>query len=145
MKVQDLIGEVAKRHNVLVDPHDPVFVAVTLNELLLAEHVQKVEEALERAQRVAAHASSRHLDAVRLTAAHLIADSSKQVADQVRMAASSVRGQLQDAVRELLLSAEASAAESARHRRASQWAAAAAIGCVCLVVGMALATWLGRP
>ena len=42
MKVQDLIGEVAKRHNVLVDPSDPVFIAVTLNELLLEEHVAKL-------------------------------------------------------------------------------------------------------
>jgi hypothetical protein len=57
MNVQDLIGEVAKRHNVLVDPQDPVFVAVTLNELLLAEHVQKVQVALDRAEQMTAHAS----------------------------------------------------------------------------------------
>ena len=144
MKVQDLIGEVAKRHNVLVDPQDPVFVAVTLNELLLAEHVQKVEAALERAQQMTAHASSRHMETVRLTAAHLIADSSKHVADQVRMAGTALRGQLQHAARELLVAAEAAAADSARQRRASQWAAAVAIGCACLVIGTAVATWLGR-
>jgi len=145
MNVQDLIGEVAKRHNVLVDPQDPVFVAVTLNELLLAEHVQKVQAALDRAEQVQAHASSRHLETVRLTAAHLIADSSKHVADQVRMAGSAVRGQLQHVARELVLAAEAAADEAARQRRASQWAAAVAIGCACLVIGMAVASWLGRP
>ncbi len=144
MNVQDLIGEVAKRHNVLVDSHDPVFVAVTLNELLLAEHVQKVQAALDRAEQVTAHASSRHLETVRLTAAHLIADSSKHVADQVRAAGSALRTQLQHVTRELALAAEAAAAESERQRRASQWAAAVAIGCACLVTGMALATWLGR-
>jgi hypothetical protein len=144
MNVQDLIGEVAKRHNVLVDPQDPVFVTVTLNELLLAEHVQKVQAALDRAEQVQAHASSRHLETVRLTAAHLIADSSKHFADQVRMAGSAVRGQLQHVARELVLAAEAAAAEAARQRRASQWAAIAAIGSACLVIGMAVATWLGR-
>ena len=144
MNVQDLIGEVAKRHNVLVDPQDPVFVAVTLNELLLAEHVQKVRAALDRAEKVTAHASSRHLETVRLTAAHLIADSSKHLADQVQAAGSALRPQLQHAVRELLEAAEAAADEAARQRRASQWAAAVAIGCACLVIGMALATWLGR-
>src|SRR5512133_810057 len=94
MKVQDLIGEVAKRHNVLVDPQDPVFVAVTLNELLLAEHVQKLHAALERAEKATAAASIRHLETVRWTAASLIADSSNHVADQVRAAGSAVRTQL---------------------------------------------------
>jgi hypothetical protein len=144
MKVQDLIGEVAKRHNVLVDPQDPVFVAVTLNELLLAEHVQKAEAALEHAQQAMAHASSRHMETVRLTAAYLIADSSKHLADQIRGAGSALRTQLQHAVRDLVLAAEAAANEAARQRRAAQWAAAVAIGCASLVVGMAMATWLGR-
>jgi hypothetical protein len=145
MNVQDLIGEVAKRHNVLVDPHDPVFVAVTLNELLLAEHVQKAQAALDRAAQLTAHASSRHLETVRLTAAHLIADSSKHLADQLRGAGSALRVQLQHAVSELVVAAEAAASEAARQRRAAQWAAAIAIGCVCLVVAMAMATWLSRP
>ncbi|HEY6005588.1 MAG TPA: hypothetical protein VIV57_22090 [Anaeromyxobacter sp.] len=145
MNVQDLIGEVAKRHNVLVDPQDPVFIAVTLNELLLAEHVQKVQAALDRAEQVTAHASNRHLETVRWTAATLIADSSKHVADQVRAAGSALRTQLQHAVRELIVAAEAAATEAARQRRASQWAAVAAIGCACLVIGMAVATWFGRP
>jgi hypothetical protein len=144
MNVQDLIGEVAKRHNVLVDPQDPLFVAVTLNELLLAEHAQKVQAALDRAEQVQSHASIRHLETVRLTAAHLIADSSKHVADQMRMAGSVVRGQLQHVARELLVAAEAAAAEASRQRRASQWAAAVAIGCACMVIGMAVASWLGR-
>ncbi len=145
MNVQDLIGEVAKKHNVLVDPNDPVFVAVTLNELLLAEHVQKVQAALDRAERVTAHASSRHLETVRLTATHLIADSSKHVADQVRAAGSAVRTQLLHLVQQLVVVAEAAATEAARQRRASQWAAVVAIGCACMVIGMAVATWLGRP
>jgi hypothetical protein len=145
MNVQDLIGEVAKRHNVLVDPQDPVFVAVTLNELLLAEHVQKLQAALDRAERVTTHASSRHLETVRLTATHLIADSSKHVADQVRAAGCAVRTQLQHLVQQFVSAAEAAATEAARQKRASQWAAAVAIGCACVVIGMALATWLARP
>ncbi len=145
MNVQDLIGEVAKRHNVLVDPQDPIFVAVTLNELLLAEHVQNMQASLQRAEKATVLASSRHLETVRWTAATLIADSSKHVSDQVRAAGSALRTQLQHVVRELVVAAEAAATEAARQRRASQWAAAAAIGCACLVIGMAVATWLGRP
>jgi hypothetical protein len=145
MNVQDLIGEVARRHNVLVDPEDPVFVAVTLNELLLAEHVQKVQAALDRAERVTQDATGRHLEKVRSTATTLLADSGKHLADQLRGAGSALRAQLQNVVRELALATAAAAAEAARQRRAAQWAAAVAIGCACLVVGLAAVTWLGRP
>ena len=145
MNVQDLIGEVAKRHNVLVDPEDPVFVAVTLNELLLADHVQKLQAALDRAEQVTEHATTCHLEKVRSSAASLIADSGRHLADQLRGAGTALRTQLQHAVRELALAAEAAAAEAASQRRAAEWAAAVAIGCACLVVGLAAATWLGRP
>ncbi len=57
MDVQQLIGEVARRHNVLVTPEDPIFVAVTLNELLLAQHVQELQAAVAAAARTAAAAS----------------------------------------------------------------------------------------
>lgn len=145
MNVQDLIGEVAKRHNVLVDPQDPIFVTITLNELLLAEHVQKMQASLERAEKAAALASSRHLEVTRRTAADLVADSSRHVSDQMRAAGSALRTQLQQLVQQLVASAEAAASEAARQRRASEWAAAVAIGCACLVAGMAMATWLRGP
>ena len=102
MNVQDLIGEVAKRHNVLVDPQDPIFVAVTLNELLLAEHVQKMQASLERAEKATALASSRHLDVARRTAADLMADSSRHVSDQMRAAGSALRTQLQYLVQQVV-------------------------------------------
>ena len=145
MNVQDLIGEVAKRHNVLVDPQDPIFVAVTLNELLLAEHVQKLQASLERAEKATALASSRHLDVARRTAADLMADSSRHVSDQVRAAGSALRTQLQYLVQQVVATSEAAASDAARQRRASQWAAAVAIGSACLVVGMAVAAWLRSP
>jgi type VI protein secretion system component VasK len=145
MNVQDLIGEVAKRHNVLVDPQDPVFIAVTLNELLLAEHVEKVQAALKRAEKAAALASSQHLEVTRRAAADLLADSSSHAGDLVRAAGSALRTQLQHLVQQLVVVAEASSSEAARQRRASQWAAAVATCCACLVAGMAVATWFRSP
>jgi len=145
MKVQDLIGEVAKRHNVLVDPSDPIFVAVTLNELLLAEHVAKVEAALERAEDALAMAASRHLEKTRWTATTLIANSSAALSEQLKAAGPALRSQLQHAVREMVLAAGAAAAEAARQKRASQRAAAVAIASACAVIVSALATWLARP
>jgi hypothetical protein len=145
MKVQDLIGEVAKRHNVLVDPSDPIFVAVTLNELLLAEHVAKVEAALERAENALTMAASRHLEKTRWTAMTLVANSSAALSDQLKAAGAALRSQLQQAVREMVLTAAAAAGEAARQKRASQRAAAVAIASACAVFLTALATWLARP
>jgi hypothetical protein len=145
MKVQDLIGEVAKRHNVLVDPSDPIFVAVTLNELLLAEHVAKVNAALERAENALAMAASRHLEKTRWTATTLVANSSAALSEQLKAAGPALRSQLQHAVREMVLTAGAAAAEAVRQKRASQQAAAVAFASACAVIVAALATWLARP
>ncbi len=145
MKVQDLIGEVAKRHNVLVDPSDPIFVAVTLNELLLAEHVAKVAAALERAENALAMAAGRHLEKTRWTAAALIANSSEALAKQLEAAGPALRSQLQHAVREMVLTAGEAAAVAIHQRQASQRAAAIAIASACAVIVVALATWLARP
>ncbi len=144
MNVQDLIGEVAKRHNVLVDPEDPVFVAVTLNELLLAEFVQKVQAALDRADTKTDHATARYIDRARFAAASLMTDSSKQLGDQLQKAAVTLAAHLQHVVRELVQVAEAAAAEAAREKRAARRAAAFAAGCAWLLAGMAVASWLGR-
>ncbi len=145
MNVQDLIGEVAKRHNVLVDPEDPVFVAVTLNELLLADHVQKLQAALDRAEARTDHATSRSIEKARDAAASLMTDSSKQLRDQLRQAGIALGTHLQQVVRELVFLAEAAVVAAAREKQAARWAAAVAIACAVLVVGVAMVTWIGRP
>lgn len=144
MNVQDLIGEVAKRHNVLVDPHDPIFVAVTLNELLLAEHVRKMQAAIDRGEKATALASARQLELTKHTATELIAESSRHAANQVRAAGSGVRTQLQQLVEQLAAQSEGVVAETVRQRRAAQTAAVVAIGCACLTFAMAVVAWL-RP
>lgn len=98
MDVQQLIGEVARRHNVLVTPEDPIFVAVTLNELLLAQHVQELQAAVEAATRAAAAASF-----AEAKAATRLGDQVKQLRSALEHAArtaSVVPAQL-DAVRRL--------------------------------------------
>jgi len=145
MKVQDLIGEVAKRHNVLVDPSDPIFVAVTLNEQLLAEHLAKVHAALQQAEETFARASERNLEKARYTATSLVANTSVALTEQLKGAGVALRAQLQQGVRELVQTAVDAAAVADRQKRASQRAAAVAIASACVVVLMAIATWFARP
>jgi hypothetical protein len=144
MDVQHLIGEVARRHNVLVDPGDPIFVAVTLNELLVAEYVEAMELALARAEKAARAASREQVEQVRQAAAQLMNDSVKQLGEQERAAGSSLKFQLEQLVEGSVHSAQAAASESSQNRAASFWAAALATVCACLAaVAVGVACW--RP
>ena len=143
MDVQHLIGEVARRHNVLVDPGDPIFVAVTLNELLVAEYVEAVELALARAEKTARVASREQAEQARQATAQLMTDSAKQVGEQMRAAGSALRFQLERLVEGSVRSAEAAASESSQNRVASFWAAALATACACIAVAaVGLACWI---
>jgi hypothetical protein len=143
MNVQQLIGEVAKRHNVLVGPDDPIFVAVTLNELLLEEHVQKLQAALDYASGAAADASSRQVEHARLVASHLISDGARFSADQIRSAGAALRVQLERFALEAFKANRAAVAEAERHRVSSGRSAAIAMASAGLAIGLALARWMG--
>ena len=145
MKVQDLIGEVAKRHNVLVDPSDPIFVAITLNEQLLAEHLAKVHAALEEAEEAFARASERNLEKARWTATSLVANTSVALTEQLKGAGVALRAQLQQGVRELVITAAEAAGLAARQKQASQRAAAVAIASAGVAVLTVIAAWFARP
>src|SRR5512146_965976 len=102
MDVQRLIGEVARRHNVLVDPGDPIFVAVTLNELLVTDYVQNVQAAIARAEVASAAACNEQIERVRQLAEQLVIGAAKNASDQVRAAGTTVRTQLERTIREAL-------------------------------------------
>jgi DNA anti-recombination protein RmuC len=47
METQVLIQEIQKKHQITLKPDDPVFVAVTLNDLLLSHYIEKFQALLE--------------------------------------------------------------------------------------------------
>lgn len=141
MDVQRLIGEVARRHNVLVDPADPIFVAVTPNELLVAEYLENVQAAISRAEATATAASAQQVEGARRAAAQLMTESAKHVADQVRAAGSALRLQLDQLICGSLACARAAAVEASSYRRVSLWAAALAVACACVAAAIAGAVW----
>lgn len=145
MDVQQLIGEVARRHNVLVGPDDPIFVAVTLNELLLGEHVQRLQSAVDRATRAGAEASAQQVEHARLVASHLITDGARYSADQIRSAGATLRGQLERFALDSLKVNRAAVAEVERHRRSSQRSALVAMASAGLALGLVLARLVGGP
>jgi hypothetical protein len=48
--IERLIGDVAKRHNLLLRPDDPLLITVTLNELLLGRALERIEAAIIASQ-----------------------------------------------------------------------------------------------
>ena len=140
MDVQRLIGEVAKRHNVLIDRCDPVFVTVTLNEALLAEHLRKVQAAMEQATRAAAAASARQTEAARQVGLEVVHAGAKHASDQLRSAGLGLRAQLEQLLQDALARTDRAAAAATRARAASTKAAAlAGLGAA---VALATALWL---
>lgn len=143
MDVQRLIGEVARRHNILVDPKDPILVTVTMNEVLLAEHVQLLQSALDRAQRVLEQVSRAQVEVAKQSATRLIADGGRDAAEQVRSAGSVLRDQIERLTETATQVAQATGRAAAQHERRSRWFAAVSLGSAIAAVG-ALAVLLAR-
>lgn len=49
MDIKNLIGEIAARHQLRVEPDDPIFVLVTANELILREAMERFDRQLRTA------------------------------------------------------------------------------------------------
>jgi hypothetical protein len=82
-----LIGEIAKRHHVLLDRNDPVFIAVTLNELVLAKVIAQIEAGVEAAKIDIAAGAARQIEAAKSTASRLITAAADYAEEQFRLAA----------------------------------------------------------
>ena len=82
-----LIGEVAKRHHVLIDRNDPVLVTVTLNELVLAEMIAKIEAGAQAARVDIAASAAQQIEAAKAIASRLITAAAEYADEQFRLAA----------------------------------------------------------
>lgn len=138
MDIQRLVGEVAKKHHVLLSPDDPIFVSVTLYEALLAEHLQRVQDAVEKASRSILATSAGHVEAARAVASELVVESARLAGDQVRDAGMAVRRDLEVLVEATL---QAHEVESA-HERTTRYAAAVALGAALVAVASVFFVWL---
>jgi hypothetical protein len=85
--VDALIGEVAKRHNLLLRADDPILVTIALNELMLSKMLAQVEESAGVAERRLAAGAMLHVEASKESASHLITAAAQYVDDNIRAAA----------------------------------------------------------
>ena len=86
-----LIGEVAKRHDLLLSRDDPVLVTVTLNELILAEALAQLQASLGEAKHEIAASTAKQVEASKTIAEQLITAAADYAAGEIRAAVAEVR------------------------------------------------------
>ena len=140
MDVQRLIGEVAKRHNVLLGPSDPILVTLTLNELVLAQYVERLNATLEQAEDRTAAGSAQQIAAARELAGKLVTETGGYVAGQVEEAGKAVQAQLLASLERQVQAAREAAEQAILARRTALYAALVAVGAVCCLFGLLVGT-----
>ena len=142
---RELIGEVARRHGVLLDPADPIFATVTLNERIVARAVEQVGAMLEAATDQLSAAAAQQQDAARATAAALITGSATYIVDQAEKAADEMAVRLRDGFAADLARVHDSAREAGRTEAAARHAGRITVGALGLLfgvlIGWAFAQW----
>jgi hypothetical protein len=121
--IERLIGEVAKRHNALLGRDDPIFMAVTLNELIIARALERIEATVEASQDQIAAGTAQQIAASKTIAASLITSAADHVAGQIAAAAADAAQQIQAAVAKELREARQAANTAQKARTAARWAA----------------------
>ncbi|WP_373533419.1 hypothetical protein [Vampirovibrio sp.] len=75
MNTQALVEEIQKRHQVSLKPNDPIFAVLTLNELLLANHMEQIQVALEQQKNLLNEGSAERIN----TGFELVSEQANQV------------------------------------------------------------------
>jgi hypothetical protein len=131
-----LIGEVAKRHGLLLDEDDPVLLTVTLSEFILDEYVEKLNANLERA-------FSKEVDRARKEAEAVVVRAGAEVADHMREAGMALAADLERAVGTQTTLARGQVVAT-RSRRRALYCIAASVGATAFILGATLARFVGR-
>ena len=137
IEIDQLIDEVAKRHNALLGRDDPIFMAVTLNELIIARALEQVQAAVEASQDQISAGTVQRIATAKTIAASLITSAADHVTVQVRAATSDAAQQIQLAVAEELRGARLAAKTAQKAGRTAALAAGFAIAAAAIVATLA--------
>jgi hypothetical protein len=137
-----MIGEIAKRHNLLLRDDDPLFVLLTLNDLALDRFVQRIEAAAESAQDQLSAVAVQQREAAKAMAELVVANGVEALVRANRVAFAEIRTEIKSAMAGELAAIKRAGAEVETARSSAWWAAAVAAGALCLMLGAAAAAWL---
>ncbi len=105
-----LIAEVAKRHKILLDPDDPAFALITINEIVLSRAIAIVEARLEAMERRLAQISAQQ------------AETAKAIGEAIKTAAAAyVAERLKDAGADLIEKVRTSVGLEQPRKQSGSW------------------------
>ena len=79
-----LIAEVAKRHKILLDPDDPAFALITINEIVLSRAIAIVEAKLEAMEQRLAQISEKQTETAKAIGEAIITAAASYVAERLK-------------------------------------------------------------
>ena len=79
-----LIAEVAKRHKILLDPDDPAFALMTINEIVLSRAIGIVEAKLKETEQRLAHLSAQQTETAKAIGEAIITAAAAYVAERLK-------------------------------------------------------------
>ena len=87
-----LIAEVAKRHKILLDPDDPAFALITINEIVLSRAIAIVEGRLKEMEQRLAQISERQTGTAKAIGEAIITAGAAYVAERLKDAGADLIG-----------------------------------------------------
>ena len=138
MEINDLIHEVAKRHQVILNTSDPIFVTITLNDLVLAAYLEKMQTMLDISQEKTALSCAEQIATSKAMAEKLVTQTSTYVTENVKKnlldAGEAMRQEFQSALN--TLSQEKRQAKQSQ--RQAMYIGLAAVAIIALLVGVGI-------
>lgn len=136
LSVQELIGEVAKRHGLLLGPNDPILVTLTLNELIVGGYVDRVQAAIGDTLDQLSGAQAQHIEAAREIASAIVTRAADYGADQIHKAVDDLVAGLRAGLAADVAAAREAADQARQARMGAIWALVGAAVLLALVVGL---------
>jgi hypothetical protein len=141
-EIEAAIGEVARKHNLLLSSDDPLLVMLTLNDVILERMLAKQSETLEACLDQISAGAAQQAEAARVVAGVVITGAADYVAGELRETATMLKAELLAAIdarkQEIIVTAN-----SARQaQRIAGYAALACIAALGVMVGVAIGVML---
>ncbi len=138
-EVQRLIGEIARRHKIVLGPGDPMFVMLSLLELAVNRYLEKADEVLSRQREASVAVIERAAAAAKGQAEVLITSAAGYVAKQVKGSIA----ELSEALTKEAAAERARIGAAAKNARRALWAASLVLAVLfSILIGIVIGTWL---
>lgn len=134
-EAQRLAAEVAKRHNRVISPDDPIFLIITLNELAQEKFVERIETMLKETSYHISALNIQQREAAKAIAEQAIAGGADYVAKTALAAMEEFRAAAKETMAHELAALRRAGEEVQKQRRTVGWMAVLVIGVAAMLIG----------